>query len=293
MVLFILAACQPSPEGQGQAVTASQNPTLTPEPTLTNTPEPTPTPEVSYRINTNLPIMGYRETAKKTDQLERQFSTITWEDFSSGKLLEFELDYISQNPVFTDEVNNNGITLDRFHAEGVLGTFEKHFVDIVTDYQNNPATRPIKIISYYVFKDEKFFENMGIHPMEIASWVDGGWPFWMVTWAYHNPDGETVLGHSLVDIFSHNECLYSLKIGRYSPPNSEYRPTPIFKYSDIKMDEADINRISDLAVYRIYQEYPEFQPDEAMVKDWIKTQEMSKELQTKLFSLSWHSSRWT
>ena len=46
VVLFSLAACTPSPAGQGQAATATNEPTATIVPT--NTPEPSPTPDIRF-----------------------------------------------------------------------------------------------------------------------------------------------------------------------------------------------------------------------------------------------------
>ena len=106
MVLFILSACQPSPDGQGQAATATQAPTLTLEPTSTWTPAPTPTPEVVYKINPNLPVMDLGEFVKNYERYTKDFSTITFNDILSGKILEEGKKYVEQNKIFGDEMNN-------------------------------------------------------------------------------------------------------------------------------------------------------------------------------------------
>ena len=45
-------------------------------------------------------------------------------------------------------------------------------------------------------------------------------------------------------------------------------------------------------MYQIWQQYPELQADETLIKSWVKTKEMPEELQEKLFLLDWHPDFW-
>jgi hypothetical protein len=255
-------------------------------------PEPTPTPEVAYKINANLPVMSYDEMAEKVDEVAKDFSTINFGDFSSGKLLEWEQKYIAENPPFNEEVKNNDIIKNMEHSEGGGSSFEKNTVYILSEEGNfeNPNTRPIKIITYYVFKDQAFFESMGIDPIEITS--SKKWPFWMATWAYHNPDGTVTLGHSLIDIFAHSQNIDKIKNRGDFPEGSDPRPVPIYKYFNLKIKEGMLKKKLNLATYNIYQTYPEYQPNEEMINLWIKSGQMPIELEANLFGLSTYPIYW-
>lgn len=301
-LLFILSACVPNPEGLDQAATATQEVTAIIEPTITWTPEPTPTPEVAYKINADFPKIGFEELARNYDRIAKEFSNVTLEDITSGELLEYELAYVAENPVFTEEAENSEMRVNTRNStigSGVPGsvdqTYQKCDVYIDSDwtYRENPNKRPIKIISYYQFRDEDLFTELGMDPIKNDSRKKSGqiapnWPIWMVTWAYHNPSGKTTLGHSVVQqIFGYTGTLDNL-----NKEGLDFRPLPTYKFQNMKVDEETLKRSNEFVMYQVWLKYPELQADDTQIKSWVKTKEMPEELQKKLFLQGWYPFEW-
>ena len=295
MVFFILSACTPSPAGQEQAATATQEATATMIPTSTWTPEPTPTPEPSYIINTDLPALSYYDMKAQVEQVAKNFSSITFEDFTSGRLLAFEQKYIAENPIFNEEVQSKKITKGNGESFGpASGTYKSDTIVYESSGINrdNINTRPLRILSYYVLDDPEFFKSIGFDP---EMYNEKKLPFWLVTWAVHNEDGTTTLGHSLMDVINYSSSLEKVK--RYNKPFSLpeddlFLPQPIYKYHDLEIKEGMMGKVTDLAPYLIYQMYPELQPDEELVDSWIKTRQMPEDLEGEIFGWYDYPSTW-
>ena len=301
MVFFILAACVSKPKGLDLAATATQEATVTTQPTPTWTPEPTPTPEAAYKINADFPKMGFEELARNYDRIAKEFSNVTLEDITSGKLLEYELAYIAENPVFTEEAENSQMYVNTRNATigtGVPGSVDQTyqicdvFINSDWTYRENPNKRPIKYISYYQFRDEQLFAKLGMDPIKNnirkkSGQIAPNWPIWMATWAYHNPSGKTTLGHSLVNVFSHAATLDNLK-----KQGNDFKPIPTYKFQNVKVDEETLKRSNQFVMYQVWLKYPELQADDALIKSWVKTKEMPEELQQKLFLQEWYPFDW-
>jgi len=303
LVFFILSACQPGPDGQWQAATATQAPTLTLEPTSTWTPAPTPTPEVVYKINPNLPIMDLGEFVKNYERYTKDFSTITFDDILTGKILEEGKKYVEQNKIFGDEIFQNDLYLNGIRGFGKPeidgGEFDPLFVDLLETWvtQEKPETRPFKIISFFAIDDNAFFDKLGVDPYENDKdfWSFRGItiknpnvnPLWAVLIAYHNPSGEVTPFVAVGDIFSMVDGSDIAKTEKFNTPADE-EPYPIFFYDYIKvtMPEENIGRFNLFLTYSIYKNYPELKPDPKLVQKWASTEEMPKDLQNSLFGIN-------
>ncbi len=253
------------------------------------TPEPTKTPEPSYKINANFPQMTFEELVKNYESVSSKFSNVTLEDITSGKLLEYEEAWVVQHPVFTDEAKNGKMIMNYLiDTDGDKADFPYIFGNL--NYQNNPNERPMKIISYYQFKDEKLFAELGIDPIKNNRKNPSGsnWPFWMVTWAYHNPSGKTTLGHSLVDIFNHVSTLDDLR-----KQGKSFKPLPAYKFEKMILTEEKAKTRNDLVTYFLWKQYPDLQANDSLIKQWIKTNEMPEDLQKALFWLDFYPNDWS
>ena len=205
-----------------------------------------------YKINANFPMMGYEGLAENYEFFAKQFSNVTLEeDILSGKLLKYLLSYVAENPVFTDEVENVPMRTEITHANISGGypdapkqTYDKYYVFIDTDwtYTENPNKRPVKIISYFPFKDEKLFAKLGIDPIENDSTRRSGqiapnWPVWLAAWAYKNPSGGVTVGLSEFDVFGHAGALDELR-----KQGKDFRPVPTYKIEILKVKEETLKK---------------------------------------------------
>jgi len=310
IVLFILSACQPSPGGQGQAATAMQTITATARPTAILPPTATPTPEASYKINGNFPKIDLGEFVNNYEKYARNFPSITFEDFTSGKILENEMKYISTHTIFSSDIFQNSFYLNGLRGVGKPerdgGEFDPLFVDIFTDNttNKNPEKRPFKILSLYEIKDDVFFNQLGFTPFEHDKdlWSYRGIsitnpdvsPIWLVTFAYHNPSGDITLVHTITDIFRFvdwTDVIYSGKLG--FPGGQDVLHGFYYDYIKVTMPEERIrNYQNEFITYPIYQDFPDLKPKVEMVKEWVKKGEMPKELQYSLLGLYVNEDAW-
>jgi len=285
-VIFILAACSQA-EVAPQAATATQQATATCTQTATHTSEPTPTPEVSYVINTDLPTYDFIEAAKNYDSWAKEFSNVTLEDITSGRLLEYEKAYLEKNPVFTDEVIPSVFEKNYVQAQGgwktpiIIPSISREIPEQIY----KPDTRPLKIISYYKFQDEKLFDQMGMDPRQYEGIPE--WPIWIATWAYKNPSGNVTIGHSIMEIFAHVQTLNKLKEG-----DVDFKPYLAYKYENVKETYEEAKLYNPFVTYILWKNHPDLQPDEDLIDEWVKTGEMDEELQKDLFFLHWYPLYW-
>jgi len=263
-----------------------------PEPISTIQPISTPTPPIPYIINPELPKIGLEDFLNNYDEILQDYTTVSLSDLRSGKLIKFEENYLSGNPVFDDHVLSSEIVISSIKYSFNYGTYKSDLVNLKGSGMDShliPETRPLKIISFYVFRDDRLFSDLKINPIRNdGSWYDEKWPFWLVTWVYYNPDGSTSLGHSLIEIFDYVNLVNNLNNFPSYPnlPYLAYKPAPEFNYYDINIDDLNINKINSLVVHQIYENYPDLKPDNEEIKDWVSSKSMPKDLQTKLFGLA-------
>lgn len=284
IVLFILAACGKA-EVEPRAATATQIPTLTPEPTRSRTPEPTlsPTPEG----------LKFIDEINESDywQFER-FSRITFDDFTSGRLLKAEKEWPEQNP-FSDEVVPIKPIELLTHESGVAppGKPDEKYFDITfqtlnsmfqEEHRINPESRPFKIISFYVLWDLDFFKTIGINDKVLeesrifgASKEKEYATLGIMSWTWKNQDGSEVIGHSLM---SFNSSLFQ------GQNEKEMLYYPIVDVYNFKENVKDNLIHTTKMLFFIYEKYPELKPTE-LSKEWLKTGNMPQELENKLFGV--------
>jgi len=290
IVLFILAACVPIPQRLDQAATATQEATVTTEPTSTWTPEPTPspTPEGIKLINT----ISLKEFPKF-----KEYSRITLEDFTSGKLLELERKWLEENPFPEDAVPLTNLKFKEVPTGMSATAGSERYFDIDTynvqfflgnvDY-SDPSTRPMKVISYYVLWDEKFFDSIGITDEVIIDNRSYGVEeenkyasLGIMTWAWLNPDGSTVICHSLIN-FGNGQIIENDGNGIIMPL------VDVYNYKE-NIPENSI--VEFKSIFQIYLQYPELKPLD-LSKEWVRTKIMPEEMQNKLFGVAPISSKW-
>lgn len=287
MVLFILSACQPSPGGQGQAATATRIAisTSAPMPTKTVEIKATPTSEVSFKINSEFEFLSYQELSNNYDNIVAKYSNVTWEDIVSGKLFMFEQKYIQDNPIFdSNKIVNIPLFLNGSHIGNGYGEIDHLYVDFLSTYlaKSSPESRTIKIVSYFQFKDKEFFTNLGINPEENNKnyYFSDKWAPWLITWAHKNSDGKIKLIHSIVDIFSFSDSAINLY-----PKGRDIRPGFVYDYTKVKMSDENIRKDNNFIAYSVYQNYPQYKPDKRLIEEWVKTGNVSEDLQISIFQL--------
>jgi len=312
MVLFILSACQPSPDGQGQAATATQAPTLTLEPTSTWTPVLTLTPE-SIQIVDKIPIIS-KETLQKNInpyeyenyfknnglKISSEYSSIKMDDFTSGEIIKKEQEFISKHPPFSGKVKNNGLWVPKswsdVHNENMVAFFSDYL------YVFNPTMRHLKLISIYKIDDENFFTEIGVNLSSLINDPYYGLDmnnitedekrnaesmyFWLATWAYQNPDGDVKLIHAFVQnfyLFTYDYLSISYDMNPYCDTQSSFMPRFVYDYKFKKNSDSDEkNRIYHVLGF-IYENRPDLKPDNRLVGKWVETREFHDDLQNKLF----------
>jgi hypothetical protein len=270
----------------------------------------TPTPEITYKINGNFPKIDLGEFVNNYEKYASSFSSVTFEDFTSGKILENEMKYISTHTIFSSDIFQNSFYLNGLRGVGKPerdgGEFDPLFVDIFTDTTNNknPEKRPFKILSLYEIKDDAFFNQLGFTPFENDKdmWSYRGIsitnpnvnPIWLVTFAYHNPSGDITLVHTITDIFQFIDWTDVLYSGKFNyKKGQDILPGFYYDYIKVTMPEKRIrNFLNEYVTYPIYQDFPELKPNTKMIKEWVTTREIPKELQSSLFGLHARDSAW-
>jgi len=300
IVLFILSACQPSPGGQGQAATAMQTKTSTVKPTATLPPTATPTPEIVYKPNANMPKVDLVEFDKNYEKYIEAFPVISFDEILSGKLLEQEQKYIQENNTFGDNIFQSNLFLNwlvGFGSDSDGGTFDPLFVDLDTSMTTHtkPETRPFSILSFYRIKDfDSFAKGWGINTFNNDRYNFGPFgaeltnekvqPIMLVTYKYHNRDGQVTLIHSLIDIVDYIFLQDAMKNGRLGmPKGSEMYPIFNYGFRKVTMPEENIKKWNPYITYFVYKTYPELMPDENYVNEWINTEQMPIEIQKFVF----------
>jgi hypothetical protein len=223
---------------------------------------------------------------------------VTLYDFTSGKLLEIERKWLEENPFPENVVPYKSLKFFEGKS-GQLNTgpgvkpkpenylFEMKHLDIQfiladIDY-SDPSIRPTKVISYYVLWDEELFNSLGFTDKVFEENRSMGVnkdnkyaKLGIMSWAWLNPDGSTVICHTLVGL------------------NTNYVLEESFKYKNIIMPLVDVTNYKeyrpdlmiaeDRVLMQIYSLYLELKPLE-LAKKWVSTKIMPREMENKLFGI--------
>ena len=251
--------------------------------------EKPPIQESELIINPEYPIIN---DVLRIDNFEA-YSPITFEDISSGKLLDTLKKHIKENPPFKESVLTTNSLLGRrglYHEFTMPPGETADPVDIeyvIIDNQhleyNDEGKRPIKAISFFPIVDNDFLENE--FNWESRFFQADGYT-WILALAYKNPSGSdrVILLH--VRPFWLNE--------QKKRCENEGRDLQVIITGKIG-DLGNINRQESELFYRydaIYltkflrEIYPNLTPPESDFKTWIKTGEMSENLEKSLFAWS-------
>jgi hypothetical protein len=106
--------------------------------------------------------------------------------------------------------------------------------------------------------------------------------FWVMTWAYYNPDNSISLGHSFV---SYSRQINHINHLKEDYPGKDGKLLLGYKIDDIVYcTDKDRNiLITEYFLEKIYEMYPNIIPSEKLIKKWKETGQMPKELETVLF----------
>ena len=227
------------------------------------------------------------------------YSVVSIENITSGKLAKVGEAWIEENPFPSEaipakhaEINQHKMKLIRA-STNVEYNIVSRYINILSskEYQNNPNTRPFKIISFYrlVF-DSNLFDKIGWDSTNPRAEIWAKQNFWIIQWAYLNPSGKTTICQSFVDIFQYNVMYASLKekLPQLYREGRDVKFLPVIGYSqrndagDKIMAESEPEFILDT----IYNNYPELKP-EPYLGEFSKTMEIPKETQNKLFGVEY------
>jgi len=219
----------------------------------------------------------------------KNYSRISLFDIQSGKTLPAERDWLDKHP-FSDKVKPiDHLEIKSYNSEIVrpdsISTADLsylYFSDNPNTY-SDPETRPFKIISYYVFYDEYFFNDLRdvtpdsrfYHCVDKNKSSDFG----VMAWAWFNPDGTTKIGHSLFSIpnFEQDFVQYN------QVSNRKIFPTIGASKVNVK-EPIFLLSVPEYSLPTIYKDYPKISPLES-VKEWASTTNMPAEAETKLFAV--------
>ena len=278
----------------------------TPIPNPINIPQSSTTPSPLASLPTETPIeKPTLENIKLINTISlkewpefKNYSRVTLEDFTSGRLLELEKKWLEENPFPENAVpiktmklfkgytiqtsSKNSETRDLFKIDTNNVMFVMGF-----DYSDR-SIRPMKIISYYVLWDEKLFKSLGITDQVLLENAKYGVKkenkfakLGIVSWAWLNPDRPTTIGHTLVDLGS-TSIINNEKDRILMPLIDAYNSIEYLPNSTI--DDTKI-------LLKIYSLYPDLKPLE-LSKKWVSIKIMPEELQFKLFGRAPISSSW-
>jgi len=295
LFLFILAACA-QPSAEMQTATAAQDVTATATPTERPTATPTEKPaEEAFIINPKF-YFSPGETEYKC------YSRVTLEDIITGKTLPLERKWLEEHPFGPDAIPITGkysimdleLNFSASHVKEYFIYFDppKEVKKDAEKYKD-PNKLPFKIISYYMFWDEKILNELGFYknqddwPQESINFrntkiKNHSSNFGIVAWAWLNPSGKTTIGHSLFDFHWYNTDFILRKIGDYiyEEPRIMYS---VIEISNFKLGrEPDLYTVDSCALNYIHSKYPQTSPKD-FAKKWITTKEMPDEMETKLF----------
>ncbi|MFH1970857.1 MAG: hypothetical protein ABIJ05_00530 [Patescibacteria group bacterium] len=233
-----------------------------------------------------------------------EYSQVNLADIINEEILKQELDYVNKNSIFNDQVIP---ATKLFIDSNRIYSMNKNFSVIVenidfpnnfNDYRNNPDTRPIKIISYYKFYDPEIFEengidkvakSLGVSKKALLDELENRPAFWIISWAYYNPDESITIGHSFVSIDD-----LTNKLDRIDKDNRQnFKFLPGIKHSEINYynDIVDDFYKSYIFLEILFNNYPNLYPynKDVNIKQWIDSGQMPQELQNALFTLQTHS----
>jgi len=298
-VLFILSACQPSPTGQGQAATAEQ--VNTPPPPPTASPSPTQTPE-GLKLIFNSQFPEYNTDFTK-------YSIVNLNNFISGEVLSQERKYVETNNIFTSEVTpptEISTMEDRLYSQNNNFSVTAKTILVQNStrglYTDNANVRPIKIISFYPFFDLDLFDKMGLDEaieynettkklgLSKEYYIQSQKTrFWIVSWAYANPDNTVTIGHTFI-----NRNIYSSDQEAAKKNQRDLKFMPGFKHTKITYVGNPFDDFTNGWVFldRLWKIYPDLKPDENLASEWIKTRQMPGELGGDLFTYQTSITYW-
>jgi len=279
-----------------------------------NLPEPTvESKNKKFIINTkhpDYPVGRFPEAS-----LLAQYSEVNLEDFLSGEILKQEKEYVEKNKdkIFSDKAIPATKPTTRTETERTIDdTFSVtvktiDFTPHPDEWDYDPETRPIKFLSYYKFYDEKVFEEMGIE--EVANYLNEKYKngttkeylleedrtrnpaFWIVSWAYLNPDRSIGIGHSFLDMTRLNQDIEYIKKSR----NSDFQFLPGLEHVELTRYEKDLDMdfyVTHVFLEDLYQKYPELKPLSSDTDKWVNTGQMPEELEKVLFTYQAHLEAW-
>ena len=254
-----------------------------------------------FVINNNFPILSNKENKRNVDD----YSEVDLNDFLSGDILKQELSYINENQIFSSNVIPQTKLLTesytRYTKEDTFSvTVETiDFTNNYEDYKKNPDTRPLKIISYYKFFDENLFKDMGMEKaIEFLEDLDIDTAleekkrsprYWVVSWAYYNPDNTITIGHTFFD-----QVYFKQMLGHINPnnDNNKFLFFPGIKHLELIPHQEFFHNFHESYWFleELYKRYPDLNPykDGKNVEEWLNSGQMSLELQNALFTFQTH-----
>jgi hypothetical protein len=301
-MLLILTACTlPAAEVPTATVVQTFIPSATMVLTSTYTPESTPTLERKIKVSPKFPDFDL------VIQNPESYSQVTLENFINGDILEAEEEYIRQNPPFNENLVN---TVDRLNTitrpnKSTMHQYSFDTTNLVipssSEHSSIPETRPIEVISYYRFVDFDIFKKLGYQEIKMREnyqteeqyhqYEALNTRFYVISWAYHNPDGSISIGHSFIPI---NKYLTRYERSKIEHPGDDPKFIIGYKLENIVYSpDQDINILTpELFLEKIYEIYPFLIPDVKNVEEWANTGQFPKELENVLFTHGGITSIW-
>jgi hypothetical protein len=261
MVLFILAACVPIPQGLGQAATATQEETATIEPTSTWTPESTPTPDT---------YLGIHIETDPTTPFE-QLPVVSYEDFETQNILKAEKKYLETYNPFT----GNEIWPEEFSAHITRFGYGRQIsikTNYIEKYYNDNSLLPTR--TYFFYKI-----NM---PKKFFSTYSGKLDYILIGQVWLNPKSESDLPEDKYRIIHHLYEKRSTEIPEIK--TKKFVPLPLVSYDAEKVLQ-EVQWLSvdeDITVALIKSFYQDDIPYK-YVKEWMHTGIIPSEMENFIF----------
>jgi len=276
MMLFILAACVPIPEGLDQAATATQEATATTEPTSTWTPEPTPT------LDTYLGIPIETDPSVESENLP----VITLADFETGKVLEAEKKYLeTHNPFNGNEIWPNSFSIDRINYDWIgkrIGLGKT--TNLEQTYYKDPYLLPAR--NLFIFKinlPKDFFPIPIVLNHKHDDYDYNSLNYVLLGQVWLNPDGQPNNPDERYRVLHY---LYILDKEHHPLPGDitkTFLPLPIY-YLDIKTINEDredsyAGTVTVMLPKTLYEKYYKDDIPVNYFDEWLKTNKIPKELE--------------
>ena len=261
MVLFILAACVPIPQGLGQAATATQEETATIEPTSTWTPESTPTPDT---------YLGIHIETDPTTPFE-QLPVVSYEDFETQNILKAEKKYLETYNPFT----GNEIWPEEFFSTITTFGYGRKIqikTNYIEKYYNDNSLLPTRTLFFYQINMPKNF---------FSTW-SGKLDYILIGQVWLNPKSESDLPEDKYRIIHHLFEKHSLDIPGIT--NKKFVPLPLVSYDAEKVLQ-EVQWLSvdeDITVALIKSFYQDDIPYK-YTKEWVHTGIIPSEMENYIF----------